>query len=202
MGQGQPVDVLVQVIQLAGVCAGMVMVTRAALAMTDGRPITFADAMGTLGAATFRAFGTSLALGFAVGLGFVLLVVPGIWLFTIWIVALPAAIIEDLGPVSAAKRSSRLTHGHRWQALALIVLGMVVGFLLPFALGLLVLVPVGILIALGAMLAELAQIRLDGLDGLDQMRLQWLGHTFQTVLQAIFGTLAWRRLTQIEVETT
>jgi hypothetical protein len=45
---------------------------------------------------------------------FVLLIIPGVWLYTRLIAATPALLIEDLGPVGALKRSMRLVKGRWW----------------------------------------------------------------------------------------
>lgn len=54
----------------------------------------------------------------------ILLFVPGVILWAIWVVALPAQVMEDLGPVKALKRSAQLTKGHRW---SIFLLGLVTG---------------------------------------------------------------------------
>ena len=45
---------------------------------------------------------------------FVLLIIPGIWLYTSLIAATPAMLIEDLGPVAALRRSKQLVKGRWW----------------------------------------------------------------------------------------
>ena len=52
---------------------------------------------------------------FLIGVGFLLLVIPGIWLwgmFQVWFVAL---VVEQLGPFKALGRSWRLVEGHWWR---------------------------------------------------------------------------------------
>src|SRR5262245_59230082 len=44
-----------------------------------------------------------------------LLIVPGLFLATICFVALPACIVERLGPWTSLRRSVQLTKGHRWK---------------------------------------------------------------------------------------
>lgn len=44
---------------------------------------------------------------------FVLLIIPGIWLYAAWSVCIPALLLEDLGPFAALGRSRRLVKG-RW----------------------------------------------------------------------------------------
>jgi hypothetical protein len=52
---------------------------------------------------------------------FILLVIPGIWLYAAWAVAVPALLIERIGPFGALRRSRRLVKG-RWWATAAVLL--------------------------------------------------------------------------------
>jgi uncharacterized membrane protein len=47
--------------------------------------------------------------------GMVLLIVPGVIVFCIYSVAIPACIIEGLGPIKSMSRSAFLTKGNRWR---------------------------------------------------------------------------------------
>jgi hypothetical protein len=54
-----------------------------------------------------------------------LLVIPGVWLFTRWSLAIPAIRGEDLGFVAALKRSNRLVRGRFWFILGTATLAFV-----------------------------------------------------------------------------
>lgn len=73
--------------------------------------------------------------GVLVGIGFVLLVVPGLVLACILFVAVPAALAEGLPVARAFGRSAALTRGHRLQlllvVLATLIPMMAAGFFLP-----------------------------------------------------------------------
>ena len=58
-------------------------------------------------------------------LGLMLIIVPGLILWTLWFVALPACIVERIGPWTSLRRSRELTRGHRWKVLGLAVLLMI-----------------------------------------------------------------------------
>jgi hypothetical protein len=60
-----------------------------------------------------------VALLVVVGL---LLIVPGVFLATIWFVALPVCIVEQLGISKSLRRSLELTGGHRWKLFGLMLL--------------------------------------------------------------------------------
>lgn len=77
-----------------------------------------------------------LTTGLLVGLGLVLLILPGLWAGVVWCVAQPAAVAEGLGVRQAMSRSSDLSKGHRWRLFAAFLLllafcfavGLVAGF--------------------------------------------------------------------------
>jgi hypothetical protein len=75
-----------------------------------------------------------LRVGFLTGLGvllgFVLLVVPGLMWGAMWSVAAPAYVAERHGASSAMSWSIELTNGHRWKALAILVIYWVTTLLL------------------------------------------------------------------------
>ena len=78
----------------------------------------------------------SILFGIAMALGLILLVVPGLFLLTIWLVAVPAQVVERTGIFGAFSRSSVLTEGHRWPVFGLIVIYAIVFLLLMSVMGL------------------------------------------------------------------
>jgi hypothetical protein len=70
--------------------------------------------------------GTDLCITFLVAVGFVLLIVPGLIFLTMYLVAVPACVVEGLGPIKSLGRSRMLTKGHRWQMLAIGVVPVMV----------------------------------------------------------------------------
>ena len=72
--------------------------------------------------------------GIAIGVGFLLLVIPGVILITIWAVVAPAVVIEGRG-FDAFGRSYQLTRGNFWQVLAVIVVLFVVQFIIQRIFG-------------------------------------------------------------------
>ncbi len=75
--------------------------------------------------------GILLAIGIAIG--FVLLIIPGLYLLTIWAVVAPAIVAERRGPIEAFGRSYELVKGHGWTVFGAIV----VAFLILVAFGIL-----------------------------------------------------------------
>jgi hypothetical protein len=54
-------------------------------------------------------------------LGLILLI-PGLILYTMWFVGLPACLVERLGPWTSLRRSRELAGGHRWSIFGLVLL--------------------------------------------------------------------------------
>ena len=57
----------------------------------------------------------------SIALGMILLLVPGLILFTMWAVALPANTVEGTGVVASLGRSRALTRGRRWRVFGAIM---------------------------------------------------------------------------------
>jgi hypothetical protein len=70
--------------------------------------------------------------GIANAIGFVLIIVPGLILLTIWAVIAPSIVVEDRGVFEAFGRSRDLVRGHGWQVFGAVVLA----FLIVFVVGL------------------------------------------------------------------
>jgi hypothetical protein len=60
-------------------------------------------------------FVTSLLVGVVTVLGLLLLIVPGLIVMVVFYLAIPACVVERLGPGQSLSRSSQLTTGYRWQ---------------------------------------------------------------------------------------
>jgi hypothetical protein len=59
--------------------------------------------------------------GIAIGIGFVLIIVPGLILLTMWFVAAPVIVLERPPGLAALGRSRELVRGNGWQVFGVIV---------------------------------------------------------------------------------
>ena len=83
----------------------------------------------------------AILAGIAIAIGFILLIIPGLILITIWSVVIPVVVLEKPGVFASFGRSRDLVRGHGWQVfgtlllawLIVIVLGLVVGIILAAA---------------------------------------------------------------------
>jgi hypothetical protein len=91
-------------------------------------------------------FGVAFVGGLLLALATLALIVPGIWLFVMYSVAVPALLLERIGPLAALRRSFRLVRGRWWATAG----ALLVGYLLIGVLGALVTVVVMLIPALVA----------------------------------------------------
>jgi hypothetical protein len=85
-----------------------------------GRPITAGEALGRATPYIGRILVCSLLMALAVGLGFLLFLIPGIILGVGLALAMPAVVLEPgLSPSAALSRSWELTRGARWRIFGL-----------------------------------------------------------------------------------
>ena len=89
----------------------------------------------------FKKFGSvlliSILVGLVVGIGFILLIIPGIIFLTMLAVAIPALIVEDQRGTAAMSRSWNLVKGHFWHVLGTIVVAALITGIVGAILGLL-----------------------------------------------------------------
>ena len=64
----------------------------------------------------------SVLLGVGVAIGFVLLIIPGLILMTVWSVVAPVTVLEHPGVLAAFGRSRELVRGHGWAVFGVIIL--------------------------------------------------------------------------------
>jgi uncharacterized membrane protein len=111
---------------------------RATLAFARGERVSFGECIGAALAVVLPLVGLAIVMALGVGLGFMLLVVPGIMLYVMWSVASPALVAERTGVFEALGRSRDLTRGARWKVFgieAILVAGYYI-FLLALGAGL------------------------------------------------------------------
>lgn len=77
--------------------------------------------------------GIAIIEGLGIGIGFILLIVPGLILYCMWFVSVPACVVEGLGVFDSLRRSAGLTKGYRWKVLGMLICLIIVATVLIFA---------------------------------------------------------------------
>lgn len=123
---------------VVGIVCNVIMqgvVTHTVVADLQGRKTTPGESLGV----ALRSFWVLLAVGIVSGLammlGLILLVVPGILIFLIWLVAGPVVVAEGAGVGRALQRSRDLTRNHRWWLLLLAFVYLVISWILGMMIG-------------------------------------------------------------------
>ena len=89
--------------------------------------------VGELFSSAYPSVGPLIVNGFLLGLGVVLglvaLIVPGLFLLTIWAVCSPAIVAEDKSPIEAFGRSRELVSGQGWPVFGSLVVAILIQLL-------------------------------------------------------------------------
>lgn len=134
---GVVMQFLAWVVQLIAAAVYTGFVVRLVQDTRDGRR----DAtVGDLFSAAAPAIGSliiwAIASGIGIGIGFVLLIVPGLILMTLWSVGSPAIVVEGIGPFAAFGRSYDLVRGQAWTVFGVIVCVFLIMFAASLIAGL------------------------------------------------------------------
>ena len=119
---------------LAGVLMGYSAIFMVAMADLHGQTVPTERLLATAAGKFWPMLGLAILLGLAVGVGVVLLIVPGVVLALAWSVAFPALTLEDRGIFDSFRRSAALTRGKRWSIFLLSFIVWLVAFIIELVL--------------------------------------------------------------------
>jgi uncharacterized membrane protein len=118
---------------ILGSIIGMIIqatVAYAVFQIARGQAVSFSECFSRATGHFVPILLASILVGLLVGLGMVLLIIPGVIISCILAVTLPACVVEKLGAVDSLKRSAELTKGNRLQIFLLyLVVGVIIGAL-------------------------------------------------------------------------
>lgn len=118
---------------LVGGTVAQVAYIKVVVADLTGRPTTMRAACDDGVRIFWPALALTIASGLGIGMATLVLIVPGLYVATMWAVAMPALAMERPDYTRALNRSQALTRGHRWPVFGLLVVA-VVGYTLLFGL--------------------------------------------------------------------
>ncbi len=102
----------------------------------DGRrDFTIEELVRATGPVVLPLIGAGILAGIAIGIGFILLIVPGLILLTIWSVIAPVIVVEHSGVMASFGRSRELVRGNGWQVFGVIVVVYIIIFAASLILG-------------------------------------------------------------------
>ncbi|HEX2415915.1 MAG TPA: hypothetical protein VHJ37_11950 [Thermoleophilaceae bacterium] len=98
------------------------MVVEAARDILDGRrDQTVGSLFSSVSPVLAPLIGAGILAGIGIAIGFVLLIVPGLYLLTIWAVLVPVIVLERTGVFPSFGRSRQLVKGNGWQVFGVLV---------------------------------------------------------------------------------
>jgi hypothetical protein len=110
------------------------MVVRLVQDVQDGRlDSSVGDLMRSVLPVLGPLIGAGILAGLGIGGGFVLLIVPGLILLTMWAVIAPAILVERLGVFDAFGRSRQLVKGQGWPVFGTVVVAYLISIVATLA---------------------------------------------------------------------
>ena len=110
---------------------------KAAQDVRDGRvDLSIGETVSAAWQVFWPVAGASILAGLAIVIGLFLLIVPGLFLITIWAVIVPAIVIERARVFSSFGRSRQLVKGNGWNVFGILVITFLILFAVQLILGL------------------------------------------------------------------
>ncbi|MGH2961945.1 MAG: hypothetical protein ACRDL3_07110, partial [Solirubrobacterales bacterium] len=133
---GVVLGLIAAIIRLAGQALYTGFVVKLVQDTRDGRrDQSVGDLFSAAAPAILSLIVFGILFGIAVGIGFLLLIVPGLILLTIWSVGAPAIVAEGAGPIEAFGRSRELVRGEGWSVFGTLVVVLLIVIAIGVILG-------------------------------------------------------------------
>lgn len=133
---GVILGLLAAIIRLAGYALFTGFVVRLVQDVRDGRrDQTVGDLFSSAAPVILPLIVFAIGFILGVGIGLILLIIPGLILITFWSVGAPAIVVERAGPIEAFGRSWRLVRGDAWSVFGTLVVVLLIAIAIGFILG-------------------------------------------------------------------
>lgn len=116
---------LVVLVALANLMLSLIVqggLVRATMTAAEGDRATIGECLAAGIRRALPLLGVALLSALGIGFGFLLLIVPGVILFLMWVVAIPVTVVERYGVIGSLSRSAELTSGARGKIFALMLI--------------------------------------------------------------------------------
>ncbi len=148
--------------------------------LQDGkRDHSVGDLLQSVGPVLLPLLAVGVLFAIGVGIGFILLIVPGLYLMTIWCVVAPVTVLEHPGVFAAFGRSRELVRGYGWA-----VFGVILGIFFAVVL-----------------VSIIASLVASGLGSVGRGLVQWAVDTAIAPVAALAATVLYLTLRQAHGET-
>jgi hypothetical protein len=138
IGLGVLGALIAAVLTIIGVFWVQGALVRAVQDIRDGRAdLSIGETFRSVQDKIARIAGASILAALGIGIGLLLLIVPGLYLMTIWSLIIPVIVLEDARALESFGRSQRLVSGYGWNVFGVIVLTFLILAAFGIVLGLL-----------------------------------------------------------------
>lgn len=129
-------EILGEVVALFAAFLLQAALIKAVQDVRDGRAdLSIGETVSTAMPYIWPVAAASILAGIAITIGLILIIVPGLWLITIWAVIIPAIVIERCGALDSFGRSRQLVRGHGWHVFGTLVLVFIIMIVVNIVLG-------------------------------------------------------------------
>jgi hypothetical protein len=111
------------VVAIVGIYLVQAALVEAVADVRDGRAdLTLTETLASVLPRLGSILVASLAAGIAIAIGFVLIIIPGLYLLTIWSMIIPVLVLEQVGAFDSFGRSRALVRGYGWTVFGVILI--------------------------------------------------------------------------------
>ena len=130
--------ILAAIVSIIGAFLVQAALVEAVADIRDGRAdLTVGETLSRGASRIASVAGASILAGIAIGIGLLLLIVPGLVLITWWAVIIPIIVLEHVGTFDSFSRSRELVRGFDFQVFGVIVIQFLIFIAFSIVLGIL-----------------------------------------------------------------
>jgi hypothetical protein len=142
VGAANPIAIVAAILSYIAIEVSAAATTVAVSHYHLEQPVSIGSAFSIAKSSMLRVILITLAIGIAAGIGLIFLIIPGVYLFLMWSLAIPVTVLEGGGLNASTTRSKILSQGSRGRIfviyLLMFVLAWVVGVIFQIPLGVVV----------------------------------------------------------------